>query len=298
MACLPMAAQAEEKPATQAPPKESFKNEKEKVSYAVGMTFGSQIKRASFEVDVDTVAAAIRDVLAGHELKMTEKDQRDAIGAYQKEVNAKRDEERKKLAEKNKKEAAEFLAENKKKEGIKTQEVKLPDASLAELQYKIVTEGTGAIPKSNDMVSVNYRGTLINGTEFDSSAKRGAPAKFNVSRVVKGWTTALEMMKVGSKWQLFLPPALAYGDYGAGPNSPIQPGAALIFDIELVSIDAPPVAPAPAQPLTSDIIRVPSADELKKGAKIEVLKPEEAAKLAQEEAAKKAKDDSKKPDAK
>jgi FKBP-type peptidyl-prolyl cis-trans isomerase FklB len=295
---LSLTAKAEDKPAAPAAPKEKPKDpneQKEQVSYAVGMTFANQIKRAGFEIDVDTVAAAMRDVLAGHEPKMNEKEQREVLSAYQKEVSAKREEERKKMAEKNKKEGAEFLAANKKKEAIQVHEAKLPDGSMAELQYKIITAGTGAIPKSNDMVSVNYRGTLINGTEFDSSAKRGQPGKFNVSRVVKGWTEALQMMKVGSKWQLFLPSTLGYGDYGAGPNSPIEPGSTLIFDVELVSIDTPPPAPtpAPSQPLTSDIIRVPSAEELKKGAKIEVLKPEEAAKLAQEEAAKKAKEENK-----
>jgi len=299
LAWLPAATKAEDKPAAPSAPKEAPKDpkeQKEKVSYAIGMTFANQIKRAGFEVDIEAVANAMKDVLSGHELKMTEKEQRDVIGAYQKEVNAKREEERKKLAEKNKKEGTEFLAANKTKEGIKLHEVKLPDGSMAEMQYKVITEGTGAIPKSNDMVSVNYRGTLISGTEFDSSAKRGQPGKFSVNRVVKGWSEALQMMKVGSKWQLFLPSTLGYGDYGAGPNSPIEPGSTLVFDVELVSIDTPPPAPNPptaSQPLTSDIIRVPSAEELKKGAKIEVLKPEEAAKLAQEEAAKKAKEENK-----
>jgi FKBP-type peptidyl-prolyl cis-trans isomerase FklB len=294
VAMLPLTLRAEDKPAAAEAPKDSAKDsgmdQKQKVSYGVGMTFGNQIKRAGFEVDVPTVAAAIQDVLAGHELKLTDKEAREAIGAYQKEVMAKREEERKKTAEKNKKEGEKFLAENKTKEGIKTHGVKLQDGSMAEMQYKIISEGTGAIPRSNDMVSVVYRGTLINGTEFDSSAKHGGqPGKFNVSRVVKGWTEALQMMKVGSKWQLFLPSTLAYGDF-PGPGGGIEPGSTLIFDMELVNIEAPPAPATPpqSQPLTSDIIRVPSKEELDKGAKIEVLKPEEAAKRAQEEAAKKA----------
>ena len=191
---------------------------------------------------------------------------------------AKREEERRKTAEKNKKEGEAFLAENKKKPGIKTLDVKLPDGTTAEMQYKVITEGTGAIPKSNDTVTVNYRGTLINGKEFDSSAKHGGqPAKFQVNRVVRGWTEALERMKAGSKWELYLPSSLAYGDQGYGPN--IEPGATLIFEMELLGMEAPPPPPPPAQPLTSDIIRVPSAEELKKGAKIEVIKPEDLEKL-------------------
>jgi len=149
------------------------------------------------------------------------------------------------------------------------------------MQYKVITEGTGEIPRSNDVVSVNYRGTLPSGKEFDSSAKHGGqPSKFPVTRVVRGWIEALEMMKVGSKWELYLPAALAYGDRGYPPD--IAPGAALVFEMELVGIEPPAPPPAPAQPLTSDIIRVPSAEELKKGAKIEVLKPEDVEKARKE----------------
>jgi hypothetical protein len=152
------------------------------------------------------------------------------------------------------------------------------------MQYKVITEGTGAIPKSNDTVTVNYRGTLVNGKEFDSSAKRGQPAKFQVNRVVRGWTEALQMMKAGSKWEVYIPSALAYGDRG---NPSIEPGSTLIFEVELVGADAPAPPPPPAQPLTSDIIRVPSAEELKKGAKIEVIKAEDLEKLTNSAANKK-----------
>jgi hypothetical protein len=151
---------------------------------------------------------------------------------------------------------------------------------MAEMQYKVITQGSGAIPKSNDVVSVNYRGTLTDGKEFDNSAKRGGPMKRPITGFVRGWTEALEMMPVGSKWELYLPASLAYGDMGNRmSNPPIEPGSALIFEMELMSTEAP-APPAPPQPLTSDIIKVPSAEELKKGAKIEVIKPEEAAKLA------------------
>jgi FKBP-type peptidyl-prolyl cis-trans isomerase FklB len=180
------------------------------------------------------------------------------------------------VADKNKKEGEAFLAENKKKEGVKTQAVTLQDGATAELQYKVITAGTGDIPKSNDTVTVNYRGTLVNGKEFDSSAKHGGPAKFQVNRVVRGWTEALQLMKTGSKWELYIPSALAYGDNGSGPM--IEPGSTLVFEVELVGIEAPAPPPPPAQPLTSDIIKVPSAEELKKGAKVEVIKAEDVEK--------------------
>ena len=209
---------------------------------------------------------------------------RDAINSYRQEARAKFEENRRKTAEKNRKEGEEFLAENKKKAGLQTLEVKLPNGTMAEMQYKVLTEGTGAVPKSNDMVAVNYRGTLINGKEFDNSAKGGGqPRKFGVNRVVRGWTEALEHMKVGSKWELYLPSSLAYGDNGYGPN--IEAGSTLIFEMELTGIEAPRRQrlrrrqPIRRQPLTSDIIKVPSADELKKGAKIEVIKAEDLEKL-------------------
>lgn len=257
---------AEDKPA--------FKDEKEKASYGVGMTFGNQIKRAGFEVDIEVVTAAMKDVLKGGEMRLTEQQARETIMAYQQEA-------KKKTAEKNRKMGEDFLVANLKKEGVKTHTVTLPDTKTADLQYRVITEGTGASPKSNDVVSVNYRGTLIDGKEFDSSAKRGQPAKFAVNRVIKGWTEALQLMKTGSKWEIFIPAVLGYGDNGSGPI--IEPGSTLIFEVELLGIEAPQpqvANPSAAQPLTSDIIRVPSAEELKKGAKIEVIKPEEAAKAA------------------
>jgi hypothetical protein len=161
------------------------------------------------------------------------------------------------------------------KPGVKAHAVILEDGTTAEMQYKVVTEGTGAMPKTNDTVTVNYRGTLINGKEFDSSAKRGQPAKFQVNRVIRGWTEALLMMKAGSKWELFIPSSLAYKDAG-GPG--IEPGSTLIFEVELVD-NAGPQPPTPAQPLASDIIRVPSAEALRKGAKIEVIKAEDVEKF-------------------
>lgn len=252
----------------------TFKNEREKASYAVGLTFGNNIKRAGFDLDLDVVNAAMREVLADKEPRLTEQQARETIMAMQQEA-------RKKMIDKNRQEGETFLAANKAKPGVKTHPVSLPDGSTAEIQYKVITDGTGATPKSNDMVTVHYRGTLINGKEFDSSAKRGEPAKFAVNRVIKGWTAALQLMKVGSKWEVYIPASLAYGDNGT-PS--IEPASTLIFEVELLGVEAPPPPPAATgtQPLTSDIIRVPSAEELKKGAKIEVIKPEDAARMQQE----------------
>jgi FKBP-type peptidyl-prolyl cis-trans isomerase FklB len=249
-----------------------LKDEKSKVSYGIGMNIGQNLKRSGFEVDVDILAGAIKDAVADKTPKMTETEAREVIMAYQQGIRAKREEERGKIAEANRKTGDAWLAENKKKEGVKVKEVTLPDGTKAELQYKVLKEGTGASPGANDNVTVEYRGTLIDGKEFDSSAKHGQPGKFSPSRVIPGWREALQMMKPGAKWQLFIPAQLAYGDAGQGPV--IEPGSTLLFDVELVSVEAVQ-PPPPAQPLTSDIIRVPSAEELKKGAKVEVLKAED-----------------------
>lgn len=265
LALLPSSSRAADQPAA------SFKDDKEKASYGIGMFFGNQIKRSNMEVDPDVIFAAMKEVLAGKETKLNDQQASEAIRNYQQA-------ERKKVAEKNKKEGEAFLAENKKKAGVKTKEVKLPDGTTAEMQYKVITEGTGEIPLSNDVVSVNYKGTLINGKEFDSTAKRGVPMKRAANQLIRGWTEALQMMKVGSKWEIYLPSSLAYGDMG---NPSIDPGSTLIFEMELLGKEAPLPPPTP-QPLTSDIIKVPSAEELKKGAKIEVIKPEDAARMAQD----------------
>jgi FKBP-type peptidyl-prolyl cis-trans isomerase len=264
LALLPSSSRAADQPAA------SFKDDKEKASYGIGMYFGNQIKRSRMEIDPDVVIAAMKEVLAGKETKLTDQQAQEAIRAYQQA-------EQKKVAEKNKQEGTAFLAENKKKPGVKTIEVKLAEGT-AEMQYKVITEGTGEIPKSNDVVSVNYKGTFINGKEFDSTAKRGMPMKRAANQLIRGWTEALERMKVGSKWEIYLPSSLAYGDVG---NPSIDPGSTLIFEMELLGTEAAPPPPT-AQPLTSDIIKVPSAEELKKGAKIEVIKPEDAARMAQE----------------
>jgi len=208
--------------------KSDFKDDKEKASYAIGMYFGNQIKRGNMEVDAETVNSAMHDVLSGKTLKLTDQQAQEAIRTYQQA-------EQKRVSEKNKKDGEAFLADNKKKPGVKTQQVTLQDGTTAEMQYKVIADGTGEIPKSNDVVQVNYKGTLTSGKEFDSSAKHGGqPSKFPVTRVVRGWTEALEMMKVGSKYQLFIPPDLGYGAQAVGT---IPPNSTLVFDIMLLAVN-------------------------------------------------------------
>jgi FKBP-type peptidyl-prolyl cis-trans isomerase FklB len=252
---------AEEKPAV--------KTDKESISYAIGMNIGTSIKRQSIDVDIDTMAKAAKDVIAGTPTKFTEQEAQQIMMEMNNQLRAKRDEERKQLGDKNKKEGANFLAENAKKDGVKIHPVKLPDGQTADLQYKVITEGKGEKPKTTDTVTTQYRGRLIDGTEFDSSYKRGQPAEFPVSGVIKGWTEALQLMPVGSKWELYIPSELAYGERGSGAN--IGPNATLIFEIELISIKPKPAETN--QAVSGEIIKVPSAEELKKGAKIEVIRP-------------------------
>jgi FKBP-type peptidyl-prolyl cis-trans isomerase FklB len=243
---------------------------KDKVSYAIGMNVGRNLKAQGFEVDPAIISQALSTALNGGTPALSEEDARAAIMGYQQELRAKQQEKAKEAGNKNRETGTAFLAANAKKDGVKIKEITLPDGKKAELQYKILTEGKGEIPKENHQVSVNYRGTLIDGTEFDSSYKRGEPASFGVTGVIKGWTEALLMMPVGSKWQLYIPADLAYGDRQMGAQ--ITPGSTLIFDIELLSTKGP-------EPIVSDIIKVPSAEEMKKGAKIETIKAEDVEKL-------------------
>jgi FKBP-type peptidyl-prolyl cis-trans isomerase FklB len=199
-----------------------LKNQKEKVSYIIGMDIGGNLKKQSVDVDPNILVKGIQDALAGAKSLLTDQEIQETMGAFKKDMMAKQEE----VSKKNKAEGEAFLAENKKKEGVKT----LPTG----LQYKVIKAGTGKKPKSNDTVTTHYRGTLINGTEFDSSYKRGQPVTFLVSGVIPGWTEALQLMEEGAKWQLFIPPNLAYGERGAG--GVIGPNATLIFEIELISI--------------------------------------------------------------
>jgi FKBP-type peptidyl-prolyl cis-trans isomerase FklB len=213
--------------------------DKQKASYAIGMNVGSGMKRQGIDVDTAALVQGLKDALAGNKPLMTEDEARAAIMKLQTEMQAQAQAKAKQEGEANQKEGAAYLAANKGKEGVVT----LPSG----LQYKILKEGTGAKPTAADSVVCNYRGTLINGTEFDSSYKRGEPATFPVGGVIKGWTEALQLMPVGSKWQLFIPSDLAYGARGT-PGGPIGPNSTLIFEVELLSIKEKPPAPdkAPA----------------------------------------------------
>lgn len=238
-------------------------DEKARVSYAIGMTFAHNFKMQDVEVDPDLLARGLKDAQSGGTTLLTSDQMRDTLGEFQKSLAAKQRVLREAAAAKNKVEGEAFLATNKSNPGVIT----LPDG----LQYMVITNGSGAMPLSNDVVTVNYRGTLLDGTEFDSSYKRGHPAQFPVGNVIHGWTEALLQMNVGSKWKLFIPAQLAYGEQ----NRPgITPNSLLIFEVELVGAEHP----KPPAPITSDIVKVPSLDEMKKGAKIEVIKPEDAEK--------------------
>ena len=204
-----------------------LKTDKEKQSYAMGMNLGVGLHRQGMTLDPALVARGLRDAQAGGKTAMTEEEARTAVQQFQNEVRQKMQSAAQGEDAANRKAGQEFLDANKGKPGVIT----LPDG----LQYKILKEGDGPKPKASDTVSCNYRGTLINGKEFDSSYKRGQPASFPVSGVIKGWTEALELMPVGSKWELYIPADLAYGDRGAGQD--IQPGETLIFEIELLGIE-------------------------------------------------------------
>jgi|GEM_PF-86511 len=269
-------------PAPALPP--GFKDQKEQMSYSIGMSIAKTLKQNEIDLDMDVLTGAMKDFLAGSTMRMTDEQMMQGSRAYQTTSTAKREEERIKTAEKNRKLGDEFLAENKKKEGVKTLTVTLPGGKTAEMQYKIITEGAGAIPKSNDVINVKYRGTTIEGKEFDNSSKRGpGPVKMMVSRApYKGWSEAWENMKVGSKWELYIPSTLARGDRPIPPD--VGAGSTLIYEMELTGIEPPPAprGSTPA-PLTSDIIRVPSTEEIKKGAKPEIIKAEDAEKRMQNE---------------
>ncbi len=205
----------------------TLKTQKDKFSYALGMKMGANLHKQSVPVDPNILARGLKDGLAGTKTLLTDEEAQAAIVAVQNDLRAKQQEQMKAAGDANKKEGETFLADNKTKEGVVT----LPSG----LQYKILTAGTGAKPTTTDSVVCNYRGTLINGTEFDSSYKRGQPATFPVTGVIKGWTEALQLMPVGSKWQLFVPADLAYGERGPGPD--IGPNSTLIFEVELLSIE-------------------------------------------------------------
>jgi FKBP-type peptidyl-prolyl cis-trans isomerase FklB len=237
VACLlGLAAFAEEKPF-------ELKDPKDKASYSIGLNIGSNLKRQNVDLNPEALMAGMQDAMSGKKPLLNDQEVREAMMNLEKDMQQKQAA----AAQKNAADGEKFLAENKTKPGVKT--------TASGLQYKLEKEGKGAQPKANDTVTVNYRGTLINGTEFDSSYKRGQPATFPVSGVIRGWTEALQLMKVGSKYQLFIPANLAYGERGAGRD--IGPNSTLIFDVELLDVkpvgggasaspSATPASPSPS----------------------------------------------------
>lgn len=206
--------------------KETPKTKKEKISYSIGENIGKNMKTQGIDLDQGLLTQGIKDGLNNSKTAMSDKDMEAAMTSFQQEMMGKMQAKQKVVGEKNVKEGEAFLAANKKKEGVVT--------LSSGLQYKILKSGDGPKPTKDQTVKCHYRGTLIDGTEFDSSYKRGEPTEFPIGQVIKGWTEALQLMPVGSKWQLFIPSDLAYGPEGRGQT--IGPNATLIFDIELISI--------------------------------------------------------------
>ncbi len=199
-----------------------LKNQKEKMSYIIGVDFGRNLKAQPLEVDPEMVARGMKDAFSGSKLLLTEEQVREAMSSFQRDMISKQQA----IAEKNKKDGEAFLAEDKKKNGIIT----LPTG----LEYKVIKTGAGRRPKAGDTVTVHYRGALIDGREFYNSYLLGQPETLTIKDVIPGLAEALLLMQEGSKWLLFLPPSLAYGDRGAGNQ--IGPNASLIFEVELISI--------------------------------------------------------------
>lgn len=202
--------------------------EQDKISYAIGADIGGSLKRMEAEVNLDKLTAGLRDALAGSKLQLSDEEIMASMQAFQTKAREKMMAQRAAATEKAAKAGVEFLEANKKKEGVVT----LPSG----LQYKVIKQGDGVKPKATDTVKTHYRGTLVDGKEFDSSYKRGEPAQFPVGGVIKGWTEALQLMPVGSKWQLVIPSDLAYGEQGAGADIP--PNSVLVFEIELLEVSS------------------------------------------------------------
>jgi FKBP-type peptidyl-prolyl cis-trans isomerase len=206
-----------------------LKDTKDKASYSIGLNIGTNLKRQNVELNTDALMTGLKDGISGQKPLLNDQEVREAMLALQKDMQQKQEA----AAQKNATEGERFLADNKTKAGVK--------ATASGLQYKVEKEGKGAQPKADDTVTVNYRGTLIDGTEFDSSYKRGQPATFPVNGVIKGWTEALQLMKAGSKYQLFIPADLAYGPAG---RPTIPPNSTLIFEVELLDVKSAAASPS------------------------------------------------------
>jgi FKBP-type peptidyl-prolyl cis-trans isomerase len=207
-----------------------FKDDTDKISYALGMRMALELKnlRKSIDYNPELIVEGLRDALVSGKTKLTADQRTEVLALFQKNLVAKEEEIKQQMAETNKKEGEAFLAANKTKEGVVTLD--------SGLQYKILKQGDGPKPTLKDQVVCNYKGTFLDGKEFDSSYKRGKPSTFPLIGVIRGWTEALQLMPVGSKWQLFVPSTLAYGEFGHRPD--IQPNSTLIFEVELLSIEA------------------------------------------------------------
>ena len=212
--------------AEEAPTAPELNTENEKISYSLGVDIGKNLKLTNVQLNAELLARGLVDVFKDAEPALSSKQMEEAMAAFRKKLVKSREAKRNKSEGSNQAEGGKFLAANEKKEGV----VSLPSG----LQYKIIKRGNGPIPRATQTVETHYRGTLINGTEFDSSYRRGKTVSFPVNRVIKGWQEALQLMPVGSKWQLVIPSGLAYGKRGSPPK--IGPNATLLFDIELISI--------------------------------------------------------------
>jgi FKBP-type peptidyl-prolyl cis-trans isomerase FklB len=200
---------------------------KNRISYTIGVNIGQDFKSQKMDVDTAILLMGLQDSLTGKELRLTDEEMVSEIQTFQQEMQAKMAAEMEEMATKGQAEGEAFLAENAKQEGVVVTE--------SGLQYKILEPGEGSSPGADDVATVHYRGTLIDGTQFDSSYDRGQPATFPVGGVIAGWTEALQLMQPGAKWQLVIPAELAYGERGAGQD--IGPGATLLFDVELISVE-------------------------------------------------------------
>ncbi len=221
----------------------ALKTEKEKASYAIGQNIGKAMKKDAVDIDPNILARGIKDAVTGAKPALTDEEAQAALQAFQAEMKAKMEAKAAAAGSANKTAGDSYQAANKTKPGVMT--------TTSGLQYRVLKDGTGPKPAASDTVICQYKGTTVDGKEFDSSYKRGQPAQFPVTGVIKGWTEALQLMPVGSKWELVLPPSLAYGERGAGPD--IGPNSTLVFEVELVGIapkaEAKPdakVEPAPA----------------------------------------------------
>lgn len=208
----------------------------QKANYIIGQNIGRNLKNSGVAIEPQALAQALADVRDGKDSRISDEDAQKIMQEVQEKAIAKQEEEQKKLSEDNLAKGKAFLEENKAKEGVVTTE--------SGLQYRVITEGKGAKPKATDTVTVHYTGKLIDGTEFDSSAKHGQPATFPLDGVIPGWTEALQLMPQGSKWEIVIPSDLAYG---AGGQGPIPPASTLVFEVELLEIAAPEAAPEAAK---------------------------------------------------